>query len=189
MAGPPRQLVLIRHAEKPVDRAVGIDVAGAASGRCLTPRGWQRAGALATLFAPAIGDPRAPLTRPDRLYSPEYENDDRTVNHRTYETILPLAERLGIEIESPHKEGREAKLARRILAEDGGTSLVCWEHTLLVAIASELPLADGSMPVPAAWPGDRFDLVWLFELVTAETGPRYTFLQLPQLLLAGDAEA
>ncbi len=188
MAGPPRQIVLIRHAEKPAARAVGINVAGAASGRCLTPRGWQRAGALAMLLAPAVGVPRAPLTRPDRLYSPEYENDDRTVNHRTYETILPLGERLGLGIESPHREGHEAKLARHILGRDGGTSLVCWEHTLLHAIASELPLADGSAAVPAAWPGDRFDLVWLFELAAAVPEPRYTFSQVPQLLLAGDGD-
>jgi hypothetical protein len=180
MVGPPRQIVLIRHAEKPAARADGVNVKGAASDRCLTPRGWQRAGALPTL----LGDPREPLTRPDRLYSPEYENDDRTINHRTYETILPLADRLGLEIVSPHKEGHEAKLARHMLASDGGTSLVCWEHTLLVAIASEIPLTAGSARVPEAWPDDRFDLVWLFDLTAGEA--RYTFSQLPQLLLAGD---
>ncbi len=188
MAGPPWQIGLIRHAEKPAVHAAGIDVAGVASARCLTPRGWQRAGALAMLFAPVLGDPRAPLTRPDRLYAPKYENDDRTVNHRTYETILPLSERLGLRIESPHKEGHEARLARHILDSDGGTSLVCWEHTLLRAIASELPLSQGSAAVPAAWPGDRFDLVWLFDLVTPAPELGYAFSQLPQLLLAGDGD-
>ena len=135
-----------------------------------------------------LGDPRTPLTRPDRLYSPEYENDDRTINHRTYETILPLSERLGVEIESPHREGHEAKIAHHILGREGGASLVCWEHTLLHAIAAEIPLAGGSAAVPAAWPGDRFDLVWLFELAATAPEPQYTFSQLPQLLLAGDGE-
>ncbi len=187
MAGPPLQIVLIRHAEKPAVATAGIDVAGAASDRCLTPRGWQRAGALATLFAPALGDPRPPLTRPDHLHSPEYESESLTINHRTYETILPLGERLGIPIRSGHKEGHEAKVARHILAEESGTSLVCWEHTLLQAIASCIPLHLDSRPIPAAWPSDRFDLIWLFTLNGPLGRTGYFFTELPQLLLAGDA--
>jgi broad specificity phosphatase PhoE len=112
MAGPPQQIVLIRHAEKPAVAAGGIDVAGAASDRCLTPRGWQRAGALATLFAPARGEPRPPLTRPEQLHSPEYETENRTINHRTYETILPLAERLDLRSRAAtRKATRESSLA------------------------------------------------------------------------------
>jgi hypothetical protein len=185
MAGP-RQIVLIRHAEKPSAASVGIDVEGNVSDRCLTPRGWQRAGALATLFAPA-GAPRPPLTRPDSLHSPEYTTGSRTINHRTYETILPLSERLGVPIRSGHKEGHESKLARHILAGEGGTSLVCWEHMLLEKIASEIPLAAGSARVPASWPGDRFDLIWLFTIASEGPEPEYTFAELPQLLLAGDS--
>jgi hypothetical protein len=186
VVGPPRQIVLIRHAEKPSAGAVGIDVDGNASDRCLTPRGWQRAGALATFFAQA-GTRAGPLARPDNLHSPEYETRNRTINHRTYETILPLSERLGVPIRSGHKEGHEEKLVRHILAEDAGTSLVCWEHTLLEAIASHLPLAAASPSPPASWPADRFDLIWLFSLAGGEAGPEYTFAELPQLLLAGDS--
>jgi hypothetical protein len=181
MAGPPPQIALIRHGEKPLAKADGITVDGAASDRCLTPRGWQRAGALVTLF----GDPRPPLVRPANLHSPEYETAGRTINHRTYETILPLSERLGVPIRSGHREGHEAKLATHILAEDEGASLVCWEHTLLVAIAAHIPLATGSTPVPASWREDRFDLIWLFTLTSS--GREYAFTELPQLLLAGDA--
>ncbi len=187
MAGPPQRIVLIRHAEKPAVASGVIDADGVASDRCLTPRGRQRAGALATLFAPALGDPRLPLTRPDSLHSPEYESASRTLNHRTYETVLPLSERLGIPIRSGHKEGHEAKLADQILGEESGTSLVCWEHTLLEAIAAQIPLHPDSQPVPAAWPGDRFDLIWLFTLGGQPPSTAYLFTELPQLLHAGDA--
>jgi hypothetical protein len=41
--------------------------------------------------------------------------------------------------------------------------------------------------IPRKWPGDRYDVIWSFTLVPG-TGPaRYTFGQIPQQLLAGDA--
>ena len=45
-------------------------------------------------------------------------------------------------------------------------------------------LLGNTTTVPQIWPGDRFDLVWVFTLTTA-TGT-YAFAQVPQLLLSGD---
>ena len=39
--------------------------------------------------------------------------------------------------------------------------------------------------VPQTWPGDRFDLVWVFDWNAGAES--YTFTQVPQLLLAGDS--
>ncbi len=39
--------------------------------------------------------------------------------------------------------------------------------------------------VPQKWPGDRFDVVWVFDLVTPSSS--YSFSQVPQRLLAGDS--
>ena len=61
MSIPPRQIFTIRHAEKPADDAAnseppfGIDINGNPNPHSLTPRGWQRSGALTDLFDPQRG--------------------------------------------------------------------------------------------------------------------------------------
>ncbi|HWT07199.1 MAG TPA: hypothetical protein VN224_15650, partial [Xanthomonadales bacterium] len=62
-----------------------------------------------------------------------------------------------------------------------GVVLIAWEHKRLHTIAN-LILGDETT-APQEWPADRFDVVWIFDRVTAGT---YTFDQRPQLLLAGD---
>ena len=53
-------------------------------------------------------------------------------------------------------------------------------------IASALPLVSVTV-LPRKWPGDRYDVIWSFTLAP-EPGPaQYTFGQIPQQLLAGDA--
>ncbi|MDQ6615505.1 MAG: hypothetical protein M3083_12370 [Actinomycetota bacterium] len=181
-SGPPETIVLIRHGEKPTienKAPFGVDINGNQNFSSLLPVGWQRAGALSVLFRPSVG----PLTVPNRLYSPNYGTKRATTNHRTYETIVPLMDRLNLQIHNPFKEGQEEKLAKAIVAHDSGTSLVCWEHTHIPVIAANIPVAQGQ-DVPTAWPGDRFDVIWLFALATAT--PTYTFAQLPQLLMSRD---
>jgi hypothetical protein len=63
------KIMIIRHAEKPAGKVAGVDEAGESSGHHLSVRGWQRAGALACLFAPAQGPLQSlrlflPLQRP-----------------------------------------------------------------------------------------------------------------------------
>jgi hypothetical protein len=190
--GPPPQVIyLIRHAEKPmVTKGTtynGIDVTGTPNSDCLIPRGWQRAGGLATLFDAAVGTTRTDLAVPGHLYSPAYSNPVKTVNHRTYETILPLSLRLGLTIDNKYREGQEAKLAKAIVANDAGISLVAWEHDHIPDIAANIPVLTGVV-VPTVWPGDRFDIIWCFTLA-ADDGAAYHFTALPELLLPGDAPA
>lgn len=80
-AGPPPQIYLIRHGEKPADPPTptaapsppfGVDVNGNPSIHSLLPRGWQRSGALTVLFAPATGPVQAGLQTPTSLVSPDY---------------------------------------------------------------------------------------------------------------------
>ncbi len=188
---PPRVIFLIRHAEKPVaiDGTTynGVDVTGTPNPDCLIPRGWQRAGGLATLFDTAVSRMRTDLAVPQHLYSPAYSDPVKTVNHRTYETILPLSLRLGLTINNDYQEGQEAQLASAIIANDAGISLVAWEHDHIPEIAANIPVVSGFV-VPTMWPGDRFDLIWCFTLAAGE-GAAYHFAALPELLLSGDAPA
>ena len=194
-AGPPAQIYIIRHGEKPADPPTpaaapsppfGIDINGNQSIHSLLPRGWQRSGALAVLFAPAIGPLQAGLSTPITLFSPDYGKPDKTQGHRTYETIQGLSARLNVPIDSPFAEGQESALAAAVVANYTGVVLICWEHQHIPAIAAALPAVSGTQ-IPAAWPGDRFDLIWSFRLEAGTSSTSYVFSQIPQQVLAGDS--
>jgi hypothetical protein len=193
--GPPAQIYVIRHGEKPADPPTptaapappfGVDIDGNQSIHSLLPRGWQRSGALAVLFAPALGPPQASLRTPATLFSPDYGDPDKTQGHRTYQTIQGLSARLGVPINSPFAEGQESALASAVVADYTGVVLICWEHQHIPAIGTALPTVSGTQ-IPAAWPGDRFDVIWSFTLQPGASPAEYAFSQIPQQLLAGDA--
>ncbi len=90
-------------------------------------------------------------------------------------------------INSPFAEGQEPALANAVVAGYAGVVLICWEHQHIPAIAAALPTVSG-MQIPAAWPGDRFDLIWSFSLEAGASSTAYVFSQIPQQLLAEDAD-
>jgi hypothetical protein len=179
--GSPRTIFVIRHGEKPPDEPPphGVDADGDHDPHSLVPRGWQRAGALVTLFAPCLGQFRPGLRTPTQLIAPNY--DKAAENERTHQTILPLSDRLKLAIESDIAEGHEHKLGKKLAEARDGVTLVCWEHKHIPAIATAI-CPNGS--IPSTWPDERFDVVWSFTRDPA-TGA-YAFEQIPQLLLHGD---
>jgi hypothetical protein len=81
---------MIRHGEKPVKDDSGVDQHGNVDGDGLIPKGWARAGALASLSDANDTTLRSTLPSPDALVSPLYSKPI----HRTCLTLLPLAKRL-----------------------------------------------------------------------------------------------
>jgi hypothetical protein len=183
----PEVIYVIRHAEKPIKPPLsGVDYSGGPNEHSLLPRGWQRSGALAALFHPDLGPLRADLRTPTVLVAPSWGHPGKTAAHRSYQTIEGLSERLGLPITCEFAQGQERQLADRLLRDHSGVVLICWEHKHIPVIASSLPVVSGTV-IPRKWPGDRYDVIWSFTLVP-EPGPvRYTFGQIPQQLLAGDA--
>jgi hypothetical protein len=192
----PQQIYMIRHGEKPTrsllgllrirraGRQLGVDVNGSHNSHSLVPRGWQRAGALAAVFAPAAAS-SAGLRTPTALYAPSYGGVRDTTDHRTFQTIQVLSERIGVSIRSPLPLGKESAVAAAVLAGGDDVVMLCWEHKRLLDIARALPAVESTI-IPAAWPDDRFDVVWTFALDAA--AGRYVFGQIPQRLLRGDAD-
>jgi hypothetical protein len=178
---PPEAVYIIRHGEKPQD--VVPKHSGSQNEHSLLPRGWQRSSVLAGLFDPTQGPLRAGLRVPRMLISPSYGHPSKTADHRTYQTILELSVRLGVEITANFAKGQEPQLTTAVLNSGPGPVLICWEHSHIPALASTLPLVSGTI-LPKSWPDDRYDVIWTFTL-TAEA--RYAFGQVPQLLLSGDA--
>ncbi|HEY9302871.1 MAG TPA: hypothetical protein VIO95_01105 [Mycobacterium sp.] len=183
----PQQLYLIRHGEKPTDASrppFGVDVDGNRNPYSLSPKGWQRAGALAALFSPAVA-PKVGLRTPTALFATAYGDAAVTKIHRPYETLLGLSRRLGVPIESPDLIGQEAAFADAVLSSGAEVVLICYEHQRIPALVRGFPVVDGTA-IPPAWPDDRYDVIWTFAL--DPVAGRYVFGQVPQQLLDGDSD-
>ena len=179
-----RTLLMIRHGEKPSNGNLGVDEQGNANPEGLIPKGWQRAGALVTLFAPNRTTLSSTLPSPGTLVTPRYP----TPVHRPCCTLLPLSQQLGVTILSEHAvDDDPMQIISSLLALETAIVLVCWEHKHLVSIVaamvSTVPVANRG-DVPTSWPGDRFDVIWRFDL-DRQMG-QWTFISLDQQLLAGD---
>jgi len=184
--GPPRLIFVIRHGEKQESPSVplGIDVDGVHDEHSLVPRGWQRAGALAQLFASFDRKLRPGLETPDCLRSPFYRDASQTSRRRTHQTLHPISQRLELTIHSTFAEDQQQSLVADILAEDREVTLVCWEHKHIPLLARCIPTVSGTI-MPATWPDECFDVVWRF---SRQTKAEYCFSQLPQRLLQGDSD-
>ena len=149
-------IILIRHGEKvaPRDGASNVGADGRERSTGLSVRGWQRAGALVPLFMPH-GAPR----RDPRLATPVaiYAASDRPRSHRPTLTVGPLAETLGLPVESAFRSGRdEEALLTEALAVDGPV-LVCWRHDDLPRFVRTLLGGHESL----RWESGCYDEVWV----------------------------
>jgi hypothetical protein len=174
--------MIIRHGEKPgvPVAADGIDGDGNVDSKSLTAAGWQRAHALVDLFNPPAGIAiRAGLAVPNHLFAAADTSGDQS--KRPIETITPLADSFNpnLAIDSSI-DSSDVKAIAKAAKSVGGVVLVCWKHENILEIAQRLaPTA----PLPKKWPGNRFDMVWVFDL---NAQGDYDFSQVAELLLPTD---
>ena len=176
------KIMIIRHAKKPpsIGEPFGVTAAGDQDVESLTIQGWQRAGAIACLFAPTHGPLQsAELATPQFLFASESKSGGGSA--RPVETITPLGSKLGLS-PTTHKKNSFDKLVADAVA-CGGTALISWQHEDISSIANLI--LGNNTTVPQKWPGDRFDVVWVFDLDPSSSS--YSFKQVPQRLLAGDS--
>jgi len=181
-------IFVIRHGEKPEKNSdsIGLNVDGEKDKLGLTIRGWQRAGAWATLFG-SSGASQLYL-RPHRIYA---VNPDQGVNgedpsHRAFQTVMPLADRLAMKVDISFKQGAEDALFKQVSSQTG-VLLICWEHKSIGT--GLLPAFFGShLPanVPPKWDKTRFDVV--FKLSRDGFNSEWSFEQLFPITLCGDSD-
>ena len=116
---------------------------------------------------------------------PSYNDSVKEHDHRTYQTVLPLALRRSSKPTPTVAVGKEAELAAWAQEQTGQVVLVCWEHegivTFLDALVDLRLITSGS--IPKAWDKHRYDLV----VAVTPDATGFTCNQVPQLLLAGDS--
>jgi hypothetical protein len=124
-------------------------------------------------------DPNSPIKRPATIFATEPSS--QTASKRPLHTVTPLAKFLNIDVNSDIAEGAEQFLVNTAVATSG-VMLIAWHHEAIPAIAN---LILQNQSAPQQWPGDRFDVVWIFSRAAASDP--WTFSQAPQLLLSGDS--
>jgi hypothetical protein len=179
------RILLIRHAEKPPTKPppYGVTKRGEHDTQSLTVKGWQRAGALACYLAPTAGPLQSPLlSTPAVIYAspPGGKGADESQSERPVDTVTPLAKKLGLTVQTGFIKGKETKVAKAAMGASG-VALICWQHKGIPLIANAI--LGNATTAPQKWPGDRFDVVWVFDL---QPGGGYSFSQVPQMLLKGD---
>ena len=179
------KIMIIRHAEKPTTTplANGVTITGSQDKDSLIVLGWQRAGALVTLFAPSRGPLQSSeLATPQFIYATSTSDVE---GNRPEETITPLAAKLGLTPNKSFANSQEQAAAASAMSCNG-IVLICWPHGKIPKLASYIPLSSNNKnPVPSSWPSDRFDVVFVFDLDTSAGG--YIFSQVPELLLSVDS--
>jgi hypothetical protein len=210
------RIMVIRHAEKPGTyndtQYFGVnptgDIAGKNGSKHLITTGWQRAGALVTLFAPPWG-PKPGLDTPAHLFAsaPESDGSDGSIaddagpSQRPYETLTPLAAKLGLTVDAHNRKSHYDKMVAKALDRDGAV-LIAWQHEdipllngqrgISQSILTRTQTPAGKFDIPQRWPsgpqGARYDLVFVFDRPAGE-GPIQNFSLIAQMLLDGDANA
>lgn len=164
----PAQVLIIRHAEKPVDN----------SNTHLSDRGFLRAQALVKIF----GGSNNRFDRPDFIIAQNPDKADGSV--RAIETAAPLAAALSLSVDNSFVVGEGKRLAKQILSVpkfDGKTVLIIWGHDDIPKIALHL----GSFDLPGNWKAGIFDRVWRLSF---ENGTVKNSENLPMLALPGDSD-
>lgn len=176
-----RKIMIIRHAEKPgdADPDHGVSWNGVHDRHDLTVRGWQRAGALVRFFAPIDAPLTGDLATPATIIASSATPESRSL--RAQHTVRPLAEALGIAIDTRHADGEEDAVAVAVRAA-ASPVLIAWHHHHIAALARAI--GGSAIGCPRHWPDDRFDVVWVLDQ-TEDEAP-WALTQIPQRLLAGD---
>ena len=174
--------MFVRHGEKPGKQGPphGINHHGEHDSHSLSVRGWTRAGALAALLAHAPADSHPYVVVPERIIAtkPSHEAKSR----REVDTASPLAKRVQVDIDEEHGHGHEDSVRRSILADPRST-LVVWHHGTMTHLVEGFPISNID-EVPAHWPDERFDLIWV--LTRGRNDDAYSFASVSQRLLDGD---
>jgi hypothetical protein len=171
MSAGPREVLIIRHGEKPGDPSTDSP----ADSADLSTQGYERAASLAVYVPATFG-------RPDVLFATQASKN----SNRPVETITPLATALGLTIDDTYADDDYAALATEVLTDPkytGQLVLICWHHGKIPVLTSAL----GGVPPATHWKGHVFDRVWKIDYPAGGATTGLPVVDIPQMLMYGDS--
>lgn len=153
-------IILMRHCEK-----IGAETVDEDGNEHCTYQGYERAHFLPSLFG--VDGGRWPV--PVALMAFAVQRSDH-LNFREVETLVPLANKYGLLIESdfPDNKSMSKRLFKGIAEGDwcGRAVVVSWRHSYLGGLAQQL----GCIDCPDDYPDHMFDEVWQLKYVYGVNG-------------------
>jgi hypothetical protein len=138
------KIVFIRHAEKPL------------KGDNLNCQGINR-----SLKLPAILTARFGV--PDKIFVPGLGLGEATKHSRMFQTIVPLAAKYNLTVNSSRTEKDSLGLAADLKSRTG-VILVVWEHGGIAPIVRSLGIKQDNLK----WPDDDYDSIWVVSFENGE---------------------
>jgi hypothetical protein len=130
-------VVIIRHGEKPP------------KGKNLNCQGLNRSLKLPAVLYSKFGIPGS-------IYVPSLDNNISTGHARMFQTVIPLAAKYNLKINSRYAEMDTASLAKEIKSKKGFV-LVVWQHSIIPSIVRALGVQGFSMH----WGDNDYDSIWI----------------------------
>jgi hypothetical protein len=169
--------MIIRHAEKP-DKQIGdfgVTAGGLRDNDGLTPKGWQRAGALVRFFKPVDATAlRVGLAVPGAIFAAQVTKDNPS--KRPLDTVRPLATDLGIEVCTDIALHQEKELVATAM-DAAAAVLICWHHERIPHLVAEFGIEISD------WSDTVYDRV----LILDRAKDAWQLSVLEQKLLPGDS--
>lgn len=132
-------IILIRHAEKPT------------KGAELSVAGQERAQAYTVFFQNFALDKNSAPVRFDYVFAAA----DSDASQRPRLTVTPLAQALGLHVNTTYADKQYKEFAAAVLADPGyndSNILVCWHHGEILKLASQLGAKASALPKESDWP-------------------------------------
>ncbi len=130
-------VVIIRHGEKPL------------KGKNLNCQGLNRSLKLPAVLYSKFGIPGS-------IYVPSLDNNVSTGHARMFQTVIPLAAKYNLTINSRYAETDSATLAKEIKRKKG-VVLVVWQHSAIPSIVRALGVQGFDMH----WDDNDYDSIWI----------------------------
>jgi hypothetical protein len=135
------KVIIIRHAEKPQ------------KGDNLNCQGLNR-----SLQLPGIINSKFGI--PDFTYVPSMAQDISTKHSRMFQTVIPLAAKYNLTINSRYAEKDSSGVVMDILKQKKGTVLLVWEHNAIASIVRTLGIHDFNL----VWDDNDYDSIWIINI-------------------------
>ncbi|KAJ5477107.1 hypothetical protein N7539_007251 [Penicillium diatomitis] len=165
ISGHPATVYIIRHGEKPHNKNDhGLNLDGIKRSLCLPGIfGNSSEYNIGHIMAPTVRESMSPSSPkhqdqvdPISLVSDQKKTSNYGQYRRSYMTVLPLANHLGLEVDAHCSREETRCVAKTIRKYDGpGNILIVWRHSSMNKILERLGVLS-----TISYPEDRFDLIW-----------------------------